>query len=159
MTSPDTTDPQLNPPKARPAVLFVCVHNAGRSQMAAGWLRHLAGDRIEVRSAGTAPKDQVNPIAVEAMAEVGIDIADNTPKVLTPEAVQASTVAITMGCGDSCPIFPGTRYLDWPLEDPAGQGIEGVRPIRDAIKGRVEALITELLGEQKTGTTVQVQPT
>jgi arsenate reductase len=164
MTSPDTTaSSDLSPQKARPSVLFVCVHNAGRSQMAAGWLRFLAGDRIEVRSAGTAPKDQVNPVTVEAMAEVGIDIAANIPKILTPEAVKASTVAITMGCGDSCPIFPGTRYLDWPLEDPAGQGIDAVRPIRDAIKVRVEALISELLGEPNTGrapatSTAQAQP-
>lgn len=159
MTSPDaTTSPDTSTQKAVASVLFVCVHNAGRSQMAAGWLRHLAGDRIEVRSAGTAPKDQVNPVAVQAMAEVGIDIAANTPKILTPEAVQASTVAITMGCGDSCPIFPGTRYLDWPLEDPAGQGIDSVRPIRDAIKVRVEALISELLGEQNTGPAAQAQP-
>ncbi|MGF1646803.1 MAG: arsenate reductase ArsC [Kineosporiaceae bacterium] len=129
----------------RPSVLFVCVHNAGRSQMAAGWLQHLAGGRIEVRSAGTAPADQVNPVAVGAMREVGIDIASATPKVLTPEAVQASDVVITMGCGDTCPIFPGTRYLDWDLADPAGQGIEMVRGVRDDIRGRVEALIAELL--------------
>ena len=131
----------------KPAVLFVCVHNAGRSQMAAGWLTALAGDRIEVRSAGTAPKDQVNPVAVEAMAEVGVDITANTPKVLTADAVRASDVVITMGCGDTCPIFPGTRYLDWPLDDPAGQGIDAVRPIRDQIKTLVEGLITELLRE------------
>ncbi len=130
----------------KPAVLFVCVHNAGRSQMAAGWLRALAGDRIEVRSAGTEPKDQVNPVAVQAMAEVGIDITGQAPKVLTPDAVEASDVAITMGCGDACPIFPGTRYLDWPLDDPAGRGIEAVRPIRDEIRRRVEGLIAELLG-------------
>jgi arsenate reductase len=163
MTSPDTTSPTTTGPgtdaqKPLASVLFVCVHNAGRSQMAAGWLRHLAGDRIEVRSAGTAPKDQVNPVAVQAMAEVGIDIAANTPKILTPEAVRTSTVAITMGCGDSCPIFPGTRYLDWPLDDPAGQGIDAVRPIRDAIKIRVEALISELLAEQNTGPAAQPQP-
>ncbi len=130
----------------KPAVLFVCVHNAGRSQMAAGWLRALAGDRIEVRSAGTEPKDQVNPVAVQAMAEVGIDITGQAPKVLTPDAVEASDVAITMGCGDACPIFPGTRYLDWPLDDPAGRGIEAARPIRDEIRRRVEGLIAELLG-------------
>ncbi|MFZ0159122.1 MAG: arsenate reductase ArsC [Kineosporiaceae bacterium] len=131
-------------PNGTPSVLFVCVHNAGRSQMAAGWLAHLAGDEIEVRSAGTAPADQVNPAAVEAMREVGVDITAATPKVLTPEAVQASDVVITMGCGDTCPIFPGTRYLDWPLDDPAGQGLEAVRPIRDAIKAKVEHLIAEL---------------
>ena len=129
----------------RPAVLFVCIHNAGRSQMAAGWLQHLAGDRIEVRSAGTAPADQVNPVAVEAMREVGIDITTAHPKVLTGEAVQASDVVITMGCGDECPWYPGTRYLDWPLDDPAGQGIDAVRPIRDRIRGNVEQLIGELL--------------
>ena len=130
-----------------PSVLFVCVHNAGRSQMAAGRLSALAGDRIEVRSAGTAPADQVNPAAVEAMKEVGIDITAATPKVLTGEAVEVSDVVITMGCGDTCPFYPGTRYLDWPLDDPAGQGIAAVRPIRDAIKANVEALIAELLPE------------
>jgi arsenate reductase len=130
---------------AKPSVLFVCIHNAGRSQMAAGWLTALAGDAIEVRSAGTAPADQVNPVAVAAMAEVGIDITTAIPKVLTGQAVEASDVVITMGCGDTCPYFPGTRYLDWPLEDPAGQGIEAVRLIRDAIKGNVEQLIAELL--------------
>ncbi|WP_112134586.1 arsenate reductase ArsC [Glycomyces dulcitolivorans] len=130
---------------AKPSVLFVCVHNAGRSQMAAAWLSHLAGDRIEVRSAGSAPADQVNPAAVEAMREVGIDIAAETPKVLTVEAVEASDVCITMGCGDACPIFPGKRYLDWKLDDPAGQGVEAVRPIRDEIKARIEVLIGELL--------------
>ena len=128
-------------------MLFVCVHNAGRSQMAAGWLRELAGDRIEVRSAGTEPKDKVNPVAVQAMAEVGIDITAQVPKVLTASAVQASDVVITMGCGDACPIFPGTRYLDWPLDDPAGQDIETVRPIRYEIRRRVESLIAELLDE------------
>lgn len=130
---------------SKPSVLFVCVHNAGRSQMAAGWLTALAGDGIEVRSAGTTPADQVNPSAVEAMREVGIDITAATPKVLTDEAVQASDVVITMGCGDTCPYYPGTRYLDWALEDPAGKGVEAVRPIRDEIKTRVEQLITELL--------------
>ncbi len=128
-----------------PSVLFVCVHNAGRSQMAAGWLQALGGGRIEVRSAGTAPKDKVNPVAVEAMAEVGIDIAASAPKVLTADAVRASDVVITMGCGDTCPIFPGTRYLDWALDDPAGQGIDAVRRIRDEIRVRVEALVAELL--------------
>ncbi|HST99336.1 MAG TPA: arsenate reductase ArsC [Geodermatophilus sp.] len=128
----------------KPSVLFVCVHNAGRSQMAAGWLTHLAGDAVEVRSAGSLPADQINPAAVEAMAEVGIDISAQKPKVLTTEAVQASDVVITMGCGDACPIFPGKRYLDWDLDDPAGQGIDAVRRIRDDIKGRVETLVAEL---------------
>jgi len=127
-----------------PSVLFVCVHNAGRSQMAAGWLRSLAGDAVEVRSAGSVPGDQVNPAAVAAMAEVGIDISDQRPKVLTPDAVEASDVVITMGCGDACPVFPGKRYLDWPLEDPAGQGVESVRPIRDEIEVRVRGLLDEL---------------
>ena len=127
-----------------PTVLFVCVHNAGRSQMAAGWLRHLAGDRIEVLSAGSAPAGSINPVAVEAMAEVGIDIAGQQPKLLSDAAVQQSDVVITMGCGDACPFYPGTRYEDWALDDPAGQGIEAVRPIRDDIKGRVEALIASL---------------
>ncbi|MEW1654475.1 MULTISPECIES: arsenate reductase ArsC [unclassified Streptomyces] len=125
------------------SVLFVCVHNAGRSQMAAAWLSHLAGDRIEVRSAGSAPSEAVNPAAVEAMREVGIDISAEKPKILTADAVQESDVCITMGCGDACPVFPGKRYLDWKLDDPAGQGIEAVRPIRDEIKARVEALIAE----------------
>jgi arsenate reductase len=128
----------------RPSVLFVCVHNAGRSQMAAGWLRHLAGDAVEVRSAGSLPADLVNPAAVEAMAEVGIDIATQTPKVLTTEAVEASDVVITMGCGDTCPVFPGKRYLDWALDDPAGQGVDAVRPIRDEIEHRVRRLLGEL---------------
>ncbi len=123
----------------KPSVLFVCVHNAGRSQMAAGFLRHLGGDRIEVRSAGSMPADQINPVAVEAMAEVGVDIAGEQPKVLTTDAVQASDVVITMGCGDACPYYPGKRYEDWVLEDPAGQGIDSVRPIRDEIRSRVEA--------------------
>jgi arsenate reductase len=129
----------------KPSVLFVCVHNAGRSQMAAGYLEHLAGGRIEVRSAGSAPGDRVNPVAVEAMAEEGIDITAAQPKILTPEAVQASDVVITMGCGDACPFYPGKRYEDWELDDPAGQGIQAVRPIRDAIKARVEALVVDLL--------------
>ena len=128
-----------------PPVLFVCVHNAGRSQMAAGYLQHLAGDRVQVLSAGSEPKDQINPIALEAMAEEGIDIAGNTPKVLTTEAVRESDVVITMGCGDTCPIFPGKRYEDWELDDPAGQGIESVRVIRDDIKARVTALLDEIL--------------
>jgi len=127
-----------------PTVLFVCVHNAGRSQMAAGYLRHLAGDRVQVLSAGSEPKDQINPIAVEAMAEEGIDIANNTPKILSDEAVQASDVVITMGCGDACKFYPGKRYEDWKLDDPAGQGIEAVRVIRDDIKGRIEQLISEI---------------
>jgi protein-tyrosine-phosphatase len=128
-----------------PSVLFVCVHNAGRSQMAAGFLRDIAGDRIEVRSAGSMPADQINPIAVEAMGEVGIDITAEQPKVLTTEAVQASDVVITMGCGDACPFFPGKRYEDWKLDDPAGQGIEAVRPIRDEIRSRIEKLVAELV--------------
>ncbi|QGZ52390.1 phosphotyrosine protein phosphatase [Streptomyces sp. QHH-9511] len=126
------------------SVLFVCVHNAGRSQMAAGFLNHLAGDRIEVRSAGSVPGDQVNPSAVEAMREVGVDISGQKPKVLTTEAVQASDYVITMGCGDACPVFPGKKYLDWALEDPAGQGVEAVRPIRDEIKVLTEGLIAEI---------------
>ncbi|MFM7030239.1 MAG: arsenate reductase ArsC [Micrococcales bacterium] len=125
-------------------VLFVCVHNAGRSQMAAGYLQHLAGDRIEVLSAGTEPKDQVNPSAVAAMAEEGVDIGANSPKVLTTEAVQESDYVITMGCGDTCPFFPGKTYLDWPLSDPAGKDVEDVRPIRDEIRAKVEALIAEI---------------
>jgi arsenate reductase len=132
----------------KPSVLFVCVHNAGRSQMAAGFLTHLSGGQVEVRSAGSIPGDQVNPSAVAAMAEVGIDISAQTPKTLTTDAVQASDVVITMGCGDACPIFPGKRYLDWDLEDPAGQGIEAVRPIRNEIKARIQALLTELLSDQ-----------
>ena len=130
-----------------PSVLFVCVHNAGRSQMAAGWLRHLAADRIEVRSAGSMPAEQINPVAVEAMAEEGIDIIAEEPKVLTTEAVHDSDVVITMGCGDACPFFPGKRYEDWKLDDPAGQGIEAVRPIRDEIRSRIETLTSELLGQ------------
>lgn len=126
------------------SVLFVCVHNAGRSQMAAGYLQHLAGDRIEVRSAGSMPGNQVNPSAVAAMAEEGIDISAAQPKVLTTEAVQASDYVITMGCGDACPMFPGKKYLDWALDDPAGQGVEAVRPIRDEIRGLIEGLIAEI---------------
>jgi arsenate reductase len=129
----------------KPSVLFVCVHNAGRSQMAAGFLRHLAGDRIEVRSAGSMPAEQINPVAVEAMAELGIDITAETPKILTTEAVQASDVVITMGCGDACPFFPGKRYEDWKLDDPAGQGLEAVRPIRDDIRSRIAQLVDELV--------------
>jgi protein-tyrosine-phosphatase len=127
-----------------PTVLFVCVHNAGRSQMAAGFLQHLAGGRVDVRSAGSQPADQINPVAVEAMAEVGIDITAEQPKVLTPDAVQAADVVVTMGCGDECPYFPGKRYEDWVLDDPAGQGIDAVRPIRDEIRRRVEELLVEL---------------
>lgn len=126
---------------AKKTIMFVCVHNAGRSQMAAGFMRELGGDRVEVLSAGSAPKDSINPIAVEAMAEVGIDIANQQPKVLTPEAVQQSDVVITMGCGDACPYYPGKRYEDWKLDDPAGQGIERVRVIRDEIKVKVEELL------------------
>jgi arsenate reductase len=129
---------------ANPSVMFVCVHNAGRSQMAAGFLTAMAGDRVEVRSAGTAPADSVNPAVVTAMGEVGIDLTAQTPKVLTPDAVQASDVVITMGCGDQCPYYPGTRYLDWKLDDPAGQGVDAVRVIRDEIRRRVEALVHDL---------------
>ncbi|MGN6162625.1 MAG: arsenate reductase ArsC [Marmoricola sp.] len=128
----------------KPTVLFVCVHNAGRSQMAAGYLQHLAGDRIEVLSAGSQPGNEINPVAIEAMAEEGIDIAGNQPKVLTDQAVEASDVVITMGCGDACRWYPGKRYEDWALEDPAGQGIDAVRPIRDEIRARIEKLIGEL---------------
>ncbi|MFJ2154293.1 arsenate reductase ArsC [Streptomyces microflavus] len=131
----------------KPSVLFVCVHNAGRSQMAAAWLTHLAGDRVEVRSAGSNPGDTVNPAAVEAMAEVGIDISAATPKILTVDAVKESDVCITMGCGDTCPVFPGKRYLDWQLEDPSGQSVAAVRRIRDDIKFLVEGLIKEILPE------------
>ncbi|MGY1948460.1 arsenate reductase ArsC [Nocardia asiatica] len=130
---------------SKPSVLFVCVHNAGRSQMAAGFLTHLAGDAIEVRSAGSAPADTINPAAVEAMAEIGIDISDQQPKILTPDTVETSTVVITMGCGDACPYFPGVDYRDWELDDPADKGVEAVRPIRDQIKTRIEELIDELL--------------
>lgn len=129
----------------KPSVLFVCVHNAGRSQMAAGYLRHLAGGRVEVRSADSMPAEQINPVAVEAMREEGIDITAEQPKILTTEAVQDSDVVITMGCGDACPFFPGKRYEDWKLDDPAGQGIDAVRPIRDDIKQRIETLLAQLL--------------
>jgi arsenate reductase len=138
----------------KPSVLFVCVHNAGRSQMAAGFLRHLAGDTVEVRSAGSAPADTVNPVAVAAMLEAGIDIADQRPKVLTPEDSEASTVVITMGCGDVCPYYPGQRHEDWELDDPAGQGIDAVRPIRDEIHRRVKDLVASLTAQDpgaKTG--------
>jgi len=129
----------------RPTVLFVCVHNAGRSQMAAGFMRAIAGDRVDVLSAGSAPKTEINPIAVQAMAEVGIDIAHQQPKILTTEAVIESDAVITMGCGDSCPFFPGKRYEDWVLDDPAGQDIDFVRTVRDEIKAKVETLLSELL--------------
>ncbi len=129
----------------RPTILFVCVHNAGRSQMAAGFVQALAGDRVQVLSAGSQPADRINPVAVEAMAEVGIDIATAEPKVLTASAVHESDVVVTMGCGDECPYFPGKRYEDWELDDPAGRGIEQVRPIRDEIRSRVAALLDDLL--------------
>ena len=131
----------------KPTVLFVCVHNAGRSQMAAGFMNSLGAGRVEVLSAGSAPKDSINQIAVQAMQEVGIDISNNVPKGLTPEAVQESDAVITMGCGDACPFYPGKRYEDWVLDDPAGQGIESVRVIRDDIKKRVEQLLSELLSQ------------
>jgi len=129
---------------SKPSVLFVCVHNAGRSQMAAAFLTHLAGDKVEVRSAGSAPADSINPAVVEALKEVGIDISNEQPKVLTTSAVEQSDVVITMGCGDACPFFPGKRYLDWVLEDPAGQGVADVRPIREQIRNLVEELIPTL---------------
>ena len=132
----------------KPIVLFVCIHNAGRSQMAAGWLSHLAGDRIEVRSAGSQPADQLNPVAVEAMREVGIDIAGNQPRILTDDEVSRSSAVVTMGCGDVCPYFPGKRYEDWQLTDPAGQPLPVVRGIRDEIKQRVQTLIDELQATQ-----------
>lgn len=151
MTSPSTStaptpEPGTDPTGdgARPAVLFVCVHNAGRSQMAAGFLTALSGGAVEVRSAGSMPAEHINPAAVEAMIEVGIDIRAERPKVLTTDAVRASDVVVTMGCGDTCPFFPGTRYEDWVLEDPAGQGVEAVRPIRDEIRARVLTLLGEL---------------
>ena len=132
----------------KPSVLFVCVHNAGRSQMAAAYLTALAGDRVEVRSAGSAPADTVNPAVVDAMREVGIDVSAETPKVLTIEAVQSSDVVITMGCGDACPIFPGKRYEDWKLDDPAGKGVDAIRPIRDEIRERIQALIDDIAPTQ-----------
>ncbi|GHJ16500.1 MULTISPECIES: arsenate reductase ArsC [unclassified Micromonospora] len=128
----------------QPTVLFVCVHNAGRSQMAAGWLRHLAGDAVEVRSAGSEPADRINPVAVEAMREVGIDITDRTPARLTWDAAEASDVIVTMGCGDACPVFPGKRYEDWQLTDPAGRSLDVVRQVRDEIRQRVAHLISTL---------------
>jgi arsenate reductase (thioredoxin) len=129
---------------ATPSVLFVCIHNAGRSQMAAGWLRHLAGDRVTIYSGGSEPAQHVNPAAVAAMEELGIDISQETPKLFTTDTVKAADVVITMGCGDTCPIFPGKKYEDWPLDDPAGQGVDAVRPIRDDIGQRVKNLLTEL---------------
>ena len=129
---------------SKPVVLFVCVHNAGRSQMAAGWLRQLAGDAVDVRSAGSAPKDEINPVAVEAMREVGIDITGNVPQLLEYDTAKGSDVIVTMGCGDACPVFPGKRYEDWELTDPAGQPIEVVRQVRDEIRARIEKLLTEL---------------
>jgi arsenate reductase len=147
-TSADTTEVTAG---KKPSVLFVCVHNAGRSQMAAAYLNHLSGGRIEVLSAGSQPADQVNPAAVEAMKEEGIDITAETPKILTTEAVKASDVVVTMGCGDECPYFPGKRYEDWVLEDPAGKGVGSVRPIRDEIKGRIQQLISELLPTTDAG--------
>ena len=129
----------------KPSVLFVCVHNAGRSQMAAGWLRHLAGERVDVRSAGSEPAEQINPAAVAALAEVGIDITGHTPRLLDYDAAYAADVIITMGCGDACPVFPGKRYEDWQLDDPAGKDISDVRPIRDEIRRRVEGLVSEIL--------------
>lgn len=137
-----TTDPATQPP----SVLFVCVHNAGRSQMAAALLTKYADGRVDVRSAGSAPADTINPAVLDAMRELDIDLAEERPKLLTTEAVQDSDVVITMGCGDACPIFPGKRYLDWQLDDPAGQGIDAVRPIRDEIDRRVQALLAELIG-------------
>ena len=132
------------------SVLFVCVHNAGRSQMAAGFLTHLAGDHVAVRSAGSAPAYSVNPAVLEAMKEVGIDLSNETPKVLTDEAALASDYIITMGCGDACPVYPGKRYLDWVLQDPAGQGVEAVRPIRDEIERRIKVLIEEIDAQNAT---------
>lgn len=132
----------------RPSVLFVCVHNAGRSQMAAAYTHHLSGGAVEVRSAGSAPADTINPAVATAMREDGIDITHEKPKILTADAVEASDVVITMGCGDTCPYYPGKRYEDWVLQDPAGQGVEAVRPIRDQIKSRVQELVDDLLGGQ-----------
>jgi arsenate reductase len=129
---------------AKPGVLFLCVHNAGRSQMAAGWLRSLAGDRVTVHSGGSEPASALNPVVVAAMAEVGIDVSGELPKPWTDEALRAVDVVVTMGCGDACPVYPGKRYVEWELEDPAGKGIETVRGIRDAIRSEVEALMTDL---------------
>jgi arsenate reductase len=137
----------------KPSVLFVCVHNAGRSQMALGWLRHLAGDQVDVRSAGSEPADRINPTAIEAMAEVGIDITSEQPTILTIDAVQDSHVVITMGCGDTCPIYPGKRYEDWDLTDPSGQPIEVVRDVRDQIRDRVTSLLADLVPNPATTAT------
>ncbi|HJU82117.1 MAG TPA: arsenate reductase ArsC [Acidimicrobiia bacterium] len=128
----------------KPTVLFACVHNAGRSQMAAAWLRHLAGDRVRVRSGGSEPADQVNPAVVESMGEVGIDVSGEQPRAWSTEDIRAADVVVTMGCGDACPVFPGRRYLDWKIDDPSGQTVEGVRPIRDEIESRVRRLIADL---------------
>lgn len=136
---------------SKPTVLFVCIHNAGRSQMAAGYLRHLGGSRVEVLSAGSTPADAINPVAVRAMAEEGIDISGEQPKILTTDAVKTSDVVITLGCGDTCPFYPGKRYEDWVLDDPAGQGIEAVRPIRDEIRSRIEILLGEILPDRPEG--------
>lgn len=144
MTETTSTTEQTSTGTDKPSVLFVCVHNAGRSQMAAGFLTALSGGAVEVRSAGSAPADRINPAAVEAMLELGIDIRAEKPKVLTTDAVKASDVVVTMGCGDTCPFFPGKRYEDWVLEDPAGQGVEAVRPIRDEIRARILTLLGEL---------------
>jgi arsenate reductase len=138
------TDSNNSRKTGTPSVLFVCVHNAGRSQMAAGWLRHLAGDAVQVRSAGSEPADQINPVAVQAMREVGIDITANTPRKLDWDLAESSDVIVTMGCGDACPVFPGKRYEDWKLTDPAGQGIDLVREVRDEIRTRVETLLADL---------------
>jgi len=137
--------------QGKPSVLFVCVHNAGRSQMAAGWLRHLAGDTVDVRSAGSAPAERINPVAVQAMREVGIDITGSIPTRLEYDLAYGSDVIVTMGCGDACPVFPGKRYEDWQLDDPAGRGIEAVRPIRDEIRTRVEKLVAELVPGRAAG--------
>ena len=137
-------DGERAPDSAKPTVLFVCVHNAGRSQMAAGWLRHLAGDRVDVLSGGSAPADSVNAAAVQSMREVGVDIAGEQPKPWTEESLERADVVVTMGCGDTCPVFPGKRYVDWELDDPAGRSVEQVRPIRDDIEGRVRGLLAEL---------------
>ncbi|MBA2716800.1 MAG: arsenate reductase ArsC [Propionibacteriales bacterium] len=153
MTIPNFATEAAPAAAAKPTVLFVCVHNAGRSQMAAGYLTHLAGDRVTVLSAGSQPADEINPVAVQAMAEEGIEITSATPKILTTDAVSDSDVVITMGCGDTCPIFPGKRYEEWELDDPAGQGIDAVRPIRDDIRGRVEALLVDLLGHPASNAT------
>nr|WP_276610831.1 arsenate reductase ArsC [Kineococcus siccus] len=142
---PRRPEEPVTEPGRRPSVLFVCVHNAGRSQMAAGFTAALSGGAVEVRSAGSLPAERINPVAVEAMAEVGIDITAEQPKVLTPEAVRASDVVVTMGCGDACPFYPGTRYEDWELTDPAGQGLDVVRGVRDEVRVRVQALLAELL--------------